>query len=197
MKNTVLILLLSIATNLMAQKDTLYFKLDTIYQQNWIETIKNEAEFYRPLPLKKVGDLYQIKDYYINGNLQMEGMVTNPKNVYTYQGKITWYYKNGQKKEVENYLDNKRNGLFLTYFEDGTLKTEGTYKNDEPFTGAFYDDYYNTLSSFKEGKKHGFFIQYNKNGKLITKQEYDEGKITGLVKSESYLTNKICECEYK
>ena len=65
MKNTILILLLSIATNLMAQKDTLYYKLDTVWHTNWLPSSKKDAEFYRPMPLKKVGNLYQIKDYYI------------------------------------------------------------------------------------------------------------------------------------
>jgi len=34
------------------------------------------------MPLKKTGKLYEIKDYYVNGNLYMEGLSSNPNKDY-------------------------------------------------------------------------------------------------------------------
>jgi len=173
-KKTILILLLSIANNLMAQKDTLYFKLDTVFHTNWIKATKNDAEFYRPMPLKKVGNLYQIKDYYSNGNVQMEGFITNPENAYTYEGKVIWYYKNGNIEIESTYTKWKLNGLKKTYFEDGSLKTEGTYKDDDPLNGTFNDCCpYPTVDERKKGKRIASY-RYYKDSKVIAEKSIND-----------------------
>ena len=53
-------------TTIIAQNDTIY------YNQDWDETTRLNASFYRPMPLKKDGDKELIKDYYMNGTLQFE-----------------------------------------------------------------------------------------------------------------------------
>ena len=89
MKKTILILLLSIATNLIAQKDTLYFN------STWNKCSKKEAKFYRPIPLKKRRGLYQVKNDYSNGNLQMEGCFTNVDKEIL-EGIAIWYSRGGK-----------------------------------------------------------------------------------------------------
>jgi len=147
MKKVSLILLLSIATNLMAQKDTLYFNA------NWNKCSKKEAEFYRPMPLKKVGNLYQVKNYYSSGNLQMEGYFTNVEKE-TLDGKAVWYLKNGQKSKE-------------SYSVEAKEKSKGIYKNNQPYKGDFYtvksevgliDGYKSVIASlfhYKKGEKIG------------------------------------------
>jgi len=173
MKKIILILLLSIATNLVAQKDTLYFKLDTVWRTNWLSSSKKNAEFYRPMPLKKVGNLYQIKDYYINGNLQMEGFCTHPtKDIY--HGKAIWYYKNGNKEEEITYENGELNGLSKTYFKDGTLKTEGTYKNDKAFNGTFDECCpYAYVEEMENGKRIASY-RYYKDSKVIAEKSIND-----------------------
>ncbi len=122
MKRTVLILLLSIVTNLMAQKDTLYFDAD------WNKTTKAEAEFYRLLPLKKIENLYLVKDYYLNGSIQMEGYYSNVEKE-ELDGKAVWYYKNGQKSEVRHYKKGVLDGTSAYYNKGGFLRAEGILKN--------------------------------------------------------------------
>ncbi len=174
-KNTFLILLLSIASNLMAQKDTLYFNAV------WNKTTKQNAEFYRPMPLKKVGDMYQIKDYYINGNLQMEGLITHPAKE-IYHGKAIWYYKNGNKEQEFTYKNGERNGLSKTYFKDGSSKTKGTYKNDKAFDGTFESCCpYTYIDEFKNGNRIAGY-RYYKDTKVIAEKS---------IKDKEGHTNKI------
>lgn len=112
------------------QKDIIYF------DQDWEKTTKENAEYYRFTPLEKKGNLFLLKDYYIDGNLQMEGLSSNA-NKSVYEGKVTWYYKNGNKSVERNYKAGSKEGLIQSYFEDGHIMSTGTYKNDCPFSGTF------------------------------------------------------------
>jgi len=147
MKKTILILTLIFATNLEAQKDTLYFNA------TWDKTTKQNAEFYRPMPLKKVGGLYQVKNYYSSGNLQMEGYFANVEKEIL-DGITVWYLKNGQKSKE-------------SYTVEAKEKSKGIYKNNHPYKGDFYkikpevgliDGYKSVIASlfhYKKGKKIG------------------------------------------
>lgn len=71
---------------------------------------------------------------------------------------------------VEIMKEYKKNGKFKEYYENGDLKYEGNFKNDE------YDDdcgkyYFENgeiyWGQFKKGKKHGSGIILDKNGNLL------------------------------
>ncbi len=197
MKKIITILLLSIATNLVAQKDTLYFKLDTVWRTNWLSSSKKDAEFYRPMPLKKVGDLYQIKDYYINGNLQMEGFCTDPKKD-IYHGKAIWYYKNENIEEEVTYNKGELNGLSKTYFKDGTLKTEGTYKNDKAFNGTFDECCpYATVEERKNGKRIANYRYYKDSQIIAEKSIKDADEHTNRILAYNKKGEQIAEVTVK
>jgi len=191
MKQLFYILLFILSFSSFAQKDSIqYFKLDTIFHSNWIKTTKKDAEFYRKFPLKKVGNLYQVKDYYINGNLQMEGFWIDPISQ-IHQGKTTWYYKNGNKKRIETVDHGDYQGECKTFFKDGTIKTNGIYKKDLKYSGSFEECcphiYYTT---YKNGEKETEY-QYYKNSKIIaTKSFY--GKEGYIIKTV-YFDNKGIE----
>ena len=45
-----------------------------------------------------------IKDYYINGALQMEGTaVDDTPNQEVFEGKVTWYFPDGKVEMVSNF----------------------------------------------------------------------------------------------
>jgi antitoxin component YwqK of YwqJK toxin-antitoxin module len=180
-----------------AQKDTLYFKLDTVWRTNWLSSSKKDAEFYRPMPLKKVGDLYQVKDYYTNGQLQMEGFCTHPtKDIY--HGKAIWYYKNGNIEQEFTYKNGERNGLSKTYFKDGTLKTEGTYKNGEAFNGTFEDCCpYATVDERKEGKRIASYRYYKDSKVIAEKTINDKDEHTNKILAYNKKGEQIAELSVK
>ncbi|GEM_PF-6173907 len=163
MKKIILLLLLSIATNLTAQKDILYF------DAGWNKTTKAEAKFYRPIPLKKTGNLYQVKDYYITGSLQMEGYYSNIEKE-ELEGKVVWYYINGQKSEIRNYKKGILDGTSTYYNKEGFLRAEGIFKNNIRWTGRFFDAFSDGyVPEFKEGKKIAQVRYYNKSNQVAVK----------------------------
>lgn len=162
------IVFLSIVTNIFGQKDTLYF------DANWHVTAKDSASFYRPMPLEKVGDLYQVKDFYANGNRQMEGFWSDVENEIL-EGKSTWYYPTGVVMQVQHYRKGKRNGEALYYSKKGHLRAKGIYKDDAYFTGAFLDEccYNGYIPEYKEGKKVGHLLYHNDTEQIALKAVYE------------------------
>ncbi len=112
------------------QKDTIFYNAD------WKKTLKAEASYYRPLPLEQTDSLYLIKDYYSNGQLQMEGFSKDATKA-VFSGEVKWYYPNGKLQLVRHYKNEKQNGSVKRYFEDGTLKTEGNVVNGAYKNGTF------------------------------------------------------------
>jgi antitoxin component YwqK of YwqJK toxin-antitoxin module len=69
----------------------------------------------------------------------------------------TSHYDNGQLREVGKYdVDKKRIGTWLSYNQNGTLRTEASFKND---------------------KKHGVWKHYDLNGELKAVITYKKNKI--------------------
>ena len=80
------------------------------------------------------------------------------------------------KKVVEFFKNFKKNGISKDYYENGSLKYEGEFSDDEyNGKGKFYypnGDYY--IGQFEKGKKHGFGIDYYKNGKKKYEGKFEE-----------------------
>lgn len=83
-------------------------------------------------------------------------------------------YANGQKVYV---LENEK----LTYFfKDGTIKSEGLFKNNQMdgewtfyrATGQLWQ-----VGHFKENEKHGQWIRYDKEGQIEYDETFENGKI--------------------
>ncbi|GAA4114848.1 hypothetical protein GCM10022393_14680 [Aquimarina addita] len=173
------------------EKDTIYYNVD------WKETIKAKAHFFRPLPLEEKEDLILIKDYYINGNLQMQGWVRKDDQQ-VYEGKIEWYYKNGNLSIVRNYAQGKFNGKETTFYEDGNLRseqnylnnlrvgeaktynndgtiiTDGIYEKGQPYEGRFYTQQQGLtfISTYIQGNKEGEEKVYTAKNELIAEGVY-------------------------
>ncbi|MEI6866351.1 hypothetical protein [Flavicella sp.] len=164
MKNiiTITIIILSI-TKTIAQNDTLWF------DNSWKKCNKKSAKFYRPIP-EKIGDLYLVKDFYINGNLQME-VFSKYEKIFFREGKSSWYNENGSLCQQANYKNNTLNGLFISFYDNE--KFELIYKNGKKFEGT---EIYNN---------------YNDVGKLVFKN-YNKTKHTHYFITAKHQVQSVC-----
>ncbi len=102
---------------------------DTIfYDYGWnpIETGGN-AKFYRLQWKQQNG--YEVKDYYINGTLQMSGFFRsfNPE---IKEDTFKYYHENGQLSSVGRYEKNKKVGVWKKYNAKGELIESLNYGRD-------------------------------------------------------------------
>ena len=88
------------------------------------------------------------------------------------------YYNNGNVKISGCFLKNKRDGVWISYFENGTKQSVHHYKNGllngsiEVFLNSgklLYQGFY------VEGLKHGKWLYYNKEQKPINTFWYENG----------------------
>lgn len=119
-------------------------------------------------PHKKV---YDVKDYYKNGKLHMEGIFSSLEPEVK-NGFFTEYYESGFKKSDGEYYNDKKRGIFHIYKDTlGYLWETATYKNDK------------LNGPFSVYAKNG--LQYKgsfENGKLV---KYDFGNAANLFSSQN------------
>ena len=108
-----------------AQQDTLY------YDAQWKPTTKINAAYFRP-PVVKVGELYQVKDYYSSGQLQMEASSLYADKDF-WEGKVVWYNADGSKFQEGRYSGNRLHGDFKTKLKDSWLIA--SYENGRMVSG--------------------------------------------------------------
>jgi hypothetical protein len=143
MKNNITISLLLLSSIIIKAQDTIYF------DKNWEVTTKDNHSFYRPLPLKKLGNLFLLRDFYKNGTLQMQGYLLDENNENSYVGDIFWYDKNGLDESEVQYYNKTTTKELIYYFNDNTIwkkvnynkdgeknKIEVFYKNKPLYTGT-------------------------------------------------------------
>lgn len=122
LKSTFCFLLTITALHATKAQDTLYF------DEDWRETSNGKHAYYRPLPLKKEGELLLLRDYYKNGQLQMQGYIkaSNPE---IYVGDIYWYDENGFDTGMRQYKNKSSFKELSYYYPDGSLWQKITYSN--------------------------------------------------------------------
>ncbi|RPD96164.1 hypothetical protein EGM88_10770 [Aureibaculum marinum] len=180
-----------------AQNDTIY------YDDQWNETTKSNASFYRPMPLEQEGNKVLIKDYYSDGTLQFKAWqilndtteVTSLGSGTYYDGKVVWYYANGNKKTEMHYKNKKQNGAEITYYKNGAVKSEYQYIDGQLQLSKFYSPEGKLVSSLKY--KNGYpeegisncFVEY-KNGKKVGEKLYYQD--TNILAYERVCSDKGC-----
>jgi antitoxin component YwqK of YwqJK toxin-antitoxin module len=136
-----------------------------------------------------------VKYYTIKGKLVSEGMMEGQNRI------GEWLYFHEKSNAVmtrEFYIDGKLEGKKITYYPDGTITEELSFKNgrmegennyyspegilikklkyrDDELQGEafYYDAYGNMVISgfYKDGQKHGLW-KYYKNGKVTLEETY-------------------------
>lgn len=81
------------------------------------------------------------------------------------------YYENGQLRLFGNYNeDEERDGLWVSYFDDGTIWSECEYKNGKKdgLNNAYYSNGKIRFTGFwKENQRIGDWKSYSENGELL------------------------------
>lgn len=126
---------------------TMYFDKDWKEIQD-----KNVAQFYRKAIAESNGT-YVVRDYYINGQIQMKGAFSS-KKFKEKTGHFVYYAENGHKISEGECLKNKDEGQWTYWYDTDIKKAEGKYSS---------------------GKKVDVWTYYNKNGILNAKEFITEG----------------------
>ncbi|MBF8458004.1 hypothetical protein IV494_12530 [Kaistella sp. G5-32] len=123
------------------------------YDKEWKVTNKTNASYYREMPMKTLGELNLLRDFYMNGTPQFEGYVSkNDENAYV--GDITWYDENGNDTTFRQYVNKSKNPTLTYYHANGKIRKTVQYKN---------------------GLKDGETIIYAKDGTVLMKGIYFKG----------------------
>ncbi len=130
-------------------KDTIY------YDKKWNKTDRGNHQFYRVLPLKKIGKLSLVIDYHKNGKMQMQGYAYTD-NLNKYVGEVYWYDSSGHDTSYSSN-QNKTNTTLKYYHHNGSLWKAVPYKNAlKEGTFKVYDN-----------QSRPRYVKTYKNGKLL------------------------------
>jgi antitoxin component YwqK of YwqJK toxin-antitoxin module len=124
------------------------------YNKDWEVTTKDKASFYRLMPLKQIGELVLLQDFYSNGTPQFEGYVLK-SNEDAYVGDVVWYDEKGNDSNFRQYRNDTKNLTLSYYHPNGKIRKRVQYKN---------------------GVKDGETEIFDENGKLLMKGRYTDGK---------------------
>lgn len=160
------ILFFGILVTSQAQKsDTLY------YDSKWKSAYKKDYAYYRLTEFEN--NLYLVKDYYKNGNIQMKGFYKSVEPEIKH-GKFTWYYPNGRISQKSFFQDDslKRTNAWNA----NSLSTKYPFLADVYIKGTYTKP--NIEPQFPGGETElKKFIKANqKDSKILTDQ-----KISGTV----------------
>lgn len=92
-------------------------------------TSKAFAKFKREI-IKK-DDKFFVKDFYLNGTLQMEGCYKD-KSLKQRMDTFTYYHLNGKPSATFHYKKGEKHGIAKWYSIDGKLSKSFNYTNGEP-----------------------------------------------------------------
>ncbi len=113
---------------------------DTIYYDiNWKESCKIDAKYYRLFGKDLHSGLVKVKDYYITGEIQMEGQYLT-EEMETKTGKFIWFYKNGNIDYEGSYTDGKKVGKWIYYFKDKKVSANVEYKNGDIISEKYWNE---------------------------------------------------------
>ncbi len=100
---------------------------------------------------------------------------------------ITTYYEDNIKvKEVYQVIDGLKQGEYRGYYKSGVLKKLGYYVDDK--LDGKYEEYFNNgkiyfIENFKNGIQVGEYLKYYNTGQLKISSYYENNELNGEYKS--------------
>ncbi len=90
----------------------------TWYTKKWKPCLKQEAKYFRLV--NQTNGLYEIRDFYLNGKLQMKGKAISMEPEVLHDS-CTYYYANGKIDATGSYNNGKKVGIWKYYSSIGQL----------------------------------------------------------------------------
>jgi antitoxin component YwqK of YwqJK toxin-antitoxin module len=139
-----------------------------------------------------------VKEYYENEKIKSEAFYINDK----VDGKLSDWYDNGQLKHEEYYINGNRTGIwkewyssghikstygyddsgqihgkFITYFEDGSQRSEYLFENGQYADGYGFSKWWHTHNmEYEFWYKNGIVVKkisYSDDGRIVSSEYYD------------------------
>ena len=134
--------------------------------------------------IKRDGLYYEkFKDVPFTGDVvgKEQGKISKGKR----EGEYLTYYENGQLKYKSNYKEGVLEGEWLYYHDNGQLRFKENYK-DGKLEGEwlYYHDngQLRFKRNWKDGKKEGEWLYYHETGQLETTEIYKDGELIKTIK---------------
>lgn len=136
--------------------------------------------------LKIIENYPNREEYFYNNDTVVEKIIYKDDKVFKKIRKngfhIEYYSNKGQKLGEGNIKNNVEDGLWIDYFESGSIESKNNYKNGLK-NGDFYGYYENgknrTVGQFWKGNKIDTFTWYFESGIVQQKEIYDVDTING------------------
>lgn len=156
-------------------------QVTTYYNSNWKPADPTLASFY--CVLTRTDTLWKSNCFYVNGNkLQSEGWYLDT-NFKRRVGKFTWYDSSGQIIQTGNYLNEKPDGIWLSWYNTGVFKDSSIYKKGALVYSRSYTDSSKLFST----------VDTDNNGKTIRRIFLNDGRL----EQEGSLVNGLKEGIWK
>lgn len=163
---------------------------------HFIEYFPNNQE-------KKVIKTGKCFEYYENGVISAEYTVNENGEL---NGKYTAWYNSGKLELTGNFLDDKKNGEWIEYFENGEVKNKETYNlgNKLPNEKEKLEKQEKLIEEQEVLKKEKERLKIEENRlkereKLREKQENEIKFLSkyNVLKNDFYMENQVVESNYK
>ncbi len=113
---------------------------------------------------------------------------------------ITYYPEDGRIKTITNFINGKKNGVFLELNDRGSVNLQCHYVNDilhDKWAKYRFGSRAEKEVNYNMGEYDGFYREYYNNGKLLKEVEYKNGVQDGMFRQYSEDEQLIMEYEYK
>jgi dipeptidyl aminopeptidase/acylaminoacyl peptidase len=138
---------------------------DTFYL-HYPVSFKDTVIYKRIIEFDKKESTYHVRDYYPNGQIQMEGTYSSfDKHI---KERSLWC----------NYRTNTKEGSFKTWFKNGQLERTSTFSNG--LRHGVHEYWYangqkESRQNYANGQKHGECTWWNEDGSIQNKLVFDRG----------------------
>ncbi len=120
----IIILLMAVSLSIQSKNIKTYY-----INAKGVRTYYKKAVFKRTVEHKN--DLWVVKDYYLNGTLQMTGTYLDRK-LQQKSGTFTFYHLNGRVARIYTYKYGNKNGEVVSFSITGDTASVGRYHNGKP-----------------------------------------------------------------
>ncbi|WGK94792.1 MULTISPECIES: energy transducer TonB [Flavobacterium] len=129
--------------------------------------------------------LYDVAIYYKSGKLNMRGSTTDKDNL-KLEGSCVYFFENGNRKKIANYIKNKPFGKEFEWYENGDVKLESEviqdYKDNTEITRII--QYWDENKTQKVIDGEGEYTE-----KETDKKTFSKGRIKNYLKEGTWIGN--------